>query len=143
MASDSTAAKTVPVSAGVPEAQRFQHLGSEEPESALGALTFAAVSGCAGVTALYQGCGPWTAGLGALNLILYTSFYTPLKRRHIINTWVGSVVGAIPPVMGWTAATGTLNTATSLASAVTETAAVSIVTSSSSEKGAIVQTCWP
>lgn len=77
--------------------------------SPLGAVTFAVVSGCAGITTLYLGCGAWTAGLGALNLFLYTSMYTPLKRRHIVNTWVGSVVGAIPPVMGWTAATGTLD----------------------------------
>ena len=75
--------------------------------SSLGALSFAAVAGVAGVSTLYAGCGAWTAGLGAANLVLYTSVYTPMKRYHIANTWVGSVVGAIPPVMGWTAATGT------------------------------------
>lgn len=35
--------------------------------------------------------------------------YTPSKRYHIANTWIGSVVGAIPPLMGWTAATGGLS----------------------------------
>ncbi|XP_018495480.1 protoheme IX farnesyltransferase, mitochondrial [Galendromus occidentalis] len=77
--------------------------------SPLGALSFAAVAGVVGVSTLYAGCGAWTAGLGAANLVLYTSVYTPMKRFHIANTWVGSVVGAIPPVMGWTAATGTLD----------------------------------
>ena len=47
--------------------------------------------------------------LGASTLLLYTSVYTPLKRLSIVNTWVGSVVGALPPLMGWTAATGTLD----------------------------------
>ena len=46
------------------------------------------------------------AALSALNLVLYTCVYTPLKRVSIVNTWVGSVVGAIPPLIGWSAATG-------------------------------------
>ncbi|MBE7181449.1 MAG: protoheme IX farnesyltransferase, partial [Terriglobus roseus] len=32
--------------------------------------------------------------------------YTPMKRISVINTWVGALVGAIPPLMGWTAAAG-------------------------------------
>ena len=32
--------------------------------------------------------------------------YTPMKQRSVWNTWVGAVVGAIPPMMGYTAATG-------------------------------------
>ena len=44
--------------------------------------------------------------LSFLNLVLYTCVYTPLKRVSIVNTWVGSVVGAIPPLIGWSAATG-------------------------------------
>ena len=35
--------------------------------------------------------------------------YTPLKVVSIANTWVGALVGAIPPLMGWTAATGQLD----------------------------------
>ena len=46
---------------------------------------------------------------GASTLILYTTVYTPLKRFSIANTWVGSVVGALPPLMGWTACTGNLD----------------------------------
>ena len=45
-------------------------------------------------------------GLGLLNLGLYTGVYTPMKRLSVANTWVGSVVGAIPPLIGWASATG-------------------------------------
>lgn len=50
-----------------------------------------------------------TAGLGAANIALYAAVYTPLKVVSVANTWVGAVVGAIPPLMGWTAATGQLD----------------------------------
>lgn len=49
-----------------------------------------------------------TAALGAANIGLYTGVYTPLKVISIANTWVGAVVGAIPPLMGWAAAAGQL-----------------------------------
>lgn len=44
------------------------------------------------------------AALGGSNIILYANIYTPLKVIHPINTWVGALVGAIPPMMGWSAA---------------------------------------
>ena len=72
-------------------------------------MTFAAVTGAGGVLLLYALVNPLTAELGALNLFLYTCVYTPMKRLSILNTWAGAVVGAIPPVMGWTACTGTLD----------------------------------
>jgi heme o synthase len=40
------------------------------------------------------------AGLAASNLVLYSFVYTPLKQIHPVNTWVGAVVGAIPPLLG-------------------------------------------
>ena len=40
------------------------------------------------------------AGLAASNLFLYAFIYTPLKQIHPVNTWVGAVVGAIPPLLG-------------------------------------------
>ena len=49
-----------------------------------------------------------TAGLGAANVGLYAAVYTPLKQLTVSNTWVGAVVGAIPPLMGWAAAAGKL-----------------------------------
>lgn len=74
--------------------------------SPLHAVTFSALTGTAGLTLLSMAVNPLTAFLGASNLILYTCIYTPMKRANIVNTWIGSVVGAIPPIMGYTAATG-------------------------------------
>lgn len=76
--------------------------------SPLHAVSFAVACGVPGITLLTLAVNPLTGFLGALNIFLYTCCYTPLKRLSITNTWVGAVVGAIPPVMGWTAATGTL-----------------------------------
>lgn len=70
------------------------------------AMLFAAASGVSGLLLLYSQVNELTAVLGAANLVLYTLVYTPLKRISILNTWVGSVVGAIPPLMGWAACVG-------------------------------------
>jgi heme o synthase len=51
-----------------------------------------------------------TAALGAFTLITYIFIYTPLKRISTICTLIGAIPGAIPPLMGWTAATGILGT---------------------------------
>jgi protoheme IX farnesyltransferase len=51
-----------------------------------------------------------TAALGAFTLISYIFIYTPLKRVSTICTLIGAIPGAIPPLMGWTAATGILGT---------------------------------
>ena len=72
------------------------------------ATAFAGCTGAAGVSTLLACTNPTTAALGAGTIALYTLVYTPLKRRAPINTWVGAVVGALPPVMGWTAAGGAL-----------------------------------
>ena len=58
---------------------------------------------------LWHLVNPLTAMLGLANLFLYTTLYTPMKRISIANTWVGAVVGAIPPLMGWAACTGSLD----------------------------------
>jgi protoheme IX farnesyltransferase len=52
---------------------------------------------------------PYCAVIGFSNIILYTCIYTPLKRVSIYNTWPGALVGALPPVMGWIASTGTVD----------------------------------
>lgn len=49
---------------------------------------------------------PLTGLLGMLTLGSYLFVYTPLKRVTTLNTLVGAVPGALPPLMGWTAATG-------------------------------------
>ncbi|XP_066991197.2 protoheme IX farnesyltransferase, mitochondrial [Anabrus simplex] len=74
----------------------------------LHAVTFATVCALAGISTLYWCVNGLTAALGATNLILYTSIYTPLKRISILNTWVGAVVGAIPPLMGWASCANSL-----------------------------------
>ncbi|KAK5961923.1 protoheme IX farnesyltransferase PWA37_000812 [Arxiozyma heterogenica] len=68
------------------------------------AYLFATVMGVLGVSSLYYGVNSTVALLGGLNIPLYSWIYTSLKRKYIINTWVGAIVGAIPPLMGWCAA---------------------------------------
>lgn len=77
--------------------------------SPLLAVSFAVSCAVPGIALLTLGVNPLTGALGAFNIVLYTCCYTPLKRISIANTWVGAVVGAIPPIMGWTAATGSLD----------------------------------
>ncbi|GAA99535.1 uncharacterized protein L969DRAFT_102886 [Mixia osmundae IAM 14324] len=75
----------------------------------LHAFTFASSTALAGVGMLYHFVNPLTASIGLANIILYSFIYTPLKRVTIFNTWIGAVVGALPPLMGWAACTNTLD----------------------------------
>src|SRR5205823_2670063 len=50
-----------------------------------------------------------TAQLGLMAHVLYVLVYTPLKRRSVWSTMVGFIPGAMPPLMGYTAVTGTLD----------------------------------
>ena len=51
----------------------------------------------------------WKAALvGLLSYILYGYVYTPLKRVGPISVFVGAIPGAMPPLLGWTAATGAI-----------------------------------
>merc|ERR1712098_861187 len=72
-------------------------------------MGFAAVLASTSTALMWTLVNPLTAILSLSNLVLYTSVYTPMKRYSILNTWVGSNVGAIPPLIGWTAATGSLD----------------------------------
>lgn len=63
-------------------------------------------AGATGISVLYNLTNPTVAILGATNIFLYAGVYTMLKPVSESNTWVGAIVGAIPPVMGWAAATG-------------------------------------
>jgi protoheme IX farnesyltransferase len=49
------------------------------------------------------------AGLGLFALISYVLVYTPLKRRTTLNTLIGAIAGAVPPLIGWAAARGRLD----------------------------------
>jgi protoheme IX farnesyltransferase len=57
---------------------------------------------------LWLGVNLPTAVLGLLTWALYVGIYTPLKTRSWLNTAVGTVPGALPVMMGWTAAGGSL-----------------------------------
>ncbi|KAJ8097307.1 UbiA prenyltransferase family-domain-containing protein [Lipomyces tetrasporus] len=72
------------------------------------AIRFAILTGITGAAALYFGVNTETAALAVINIALYAGLYTSMKRTSIMNTWVGAVVGAIPPLMGWSAAGGSL-----------------------------------
>eukprot|EP00242_Pyramimonas_sp_CCMP2087_P011931 CAMPEP_0198205786 /NCGR_PEP_ID=MMETSP1445-20131203/9321_1 /TAXON_ID=36898 /ORGANISM="Pyramimonas sp., Strain CCMP2087" /LENGTH=262 /DNA_ID=CAMNT_0043878215 /DNA_START=459 /DNA_END=1244 /DNA_ORIENTATION=+ len=73
------------------------------------AAAFAAIMGIGGVSLLAWQTNSTTAALGAGTILLYAGVYTPLKQISAANTWVGAVVGAIPPLMGWAAARGELD----------------------------------
>jgi protoheme IX farnesyltransferase len=49
---------------------------------------------------------PLTGTLTLLTAIAYVAIYTPLKRISSINTFIGALPGALPPLIGWTAARG-------------------------------------
>jgi protoheme IX farnesyltransferase len=51
---------------------------------------------------------PLAAVLAVLTLLTYVLVYTPLKRMTALNTLVGAIPGAIPPVIGWAAVRGSL-----------------------------------
>ena len=74
-----------------------------------GALVFGIIISITGITTLWLSLNALTAALGLLTLFSYILVYTPLKKRTIANTWFGGITGALPPVMGWTAAKGTLD----------------------------------
>jgi protoheme IX farnesyltransferase len=77
--------------------------GRMTPESA---LVIGAVCAAAGLAVLALEVNALTAWLGALTLASYVFVYTPLKRFTAWNTAVGAIPGALPPLMGWTAARG-------------------------------------
>jgi protoheme IX farnesyltransferase len=52
---------------------------------------------------------PLAAMVAAATLVSYVFVYTPLKRRTSLSTLVGAIPGALPPVIGWAAATGTIS----------------------------------
>ena len=54
---------------------------------------------------------PLAAVLTAVTFLSYVFVYTPLKPKTTLNTLIGAVPGALPPVIGWTAMTGTLDSA--------------------------------
>jgi len=66
------------------------------------------IMGISGTVILYFFTTPLTVALGLFNIIWYNGVYTPLKRHTGFVVIIGAVTGALPPMMGWTAAGGSL-----------------------------------
>lgn len=73
------------------------------------ALAFGLICGVSGLLWLATQVNPLTATLGAATLVSYVGIYTPLKRYSGLSTVIGAIPGALPPVLGWTAAGGALD----------------------------------
>ena len=65
-------------------------------------MIFGGVSSVAGLVYLALAVNLLTCVLGAITLVSYLFLYTPLKRVTWLNTVIGAVPGALPPLMGWT-----------------------------------------
>lgn len=76
--------------------------------SAKNAFLFAITLVSAGSLLIYFGSGVLTLSLGILNLVWYNFVYTLLKRKSPLAIIPGSIVGAIPPAVGWIAAGGNI-----------------------------------
>ncbi len=72
-------------------------------------LLFGLTTGTCGFLWLLLAVNPLTAWLCLSTLVLYAFIYTPLKRWTSLCTAVGAIPGALPPVLGWTAAGGTID----------------------------------
>jgi heme o synthase len=73
------------------------------------AVWFAGALSVCGLALLAVGANMLAAGVAAATLSSYALIYTPLKARTSLSTLVGGVPGALPPMIGWAAATGTLS----------------------------------
>jgi len=73
------------------------------------ARRFALVLSIAGILQLALGVNLLASGIALATLLTYTVFYTPLKKRSSLATVVGGVPGALPPLIGWTAARQSLS----------------------------------
>jgi heme o synthase len=73
------------------------------------AFWFAMVLCAAGLAQLAFGANPLSAFVAFATLVSYVLLYTPLKRVSSFSTVVGAIPGALPPVIGWAAATNTVS----------------------------------
>ena len=76
--------------------------------SAAGALIFAIILSILGSYLIYLGAGMLAMQLGLLALIWYNFIYTPLKKKTAFAVVPGSVIGSLPPMVGWVAGGGSL-----------------------------------
>ena len=69
-------------------------------------LLFGSILCIIGIYYLYDMVNPTTSFICFMTVFLYLFVYTPSKRFSTLNTIIGSIPGALPPLGGWTAATG-------------------------------------
>ena len=72
------------------------------------AMIFALVCTSLSVFILWIYTNPLTVTLSLVSMVLYSFVYTPLKRVGPIAVFVGAIPGALPPLLGWVAATGSI-----------------------------------
>ena len=72
------------------------------------AINFSILTGLVGLGLLIWQTNLLTVSLSILSMVLYSFVYTPLKRVGPIAVFVGAIPGALPPLLGWTAATGAI-----------------------------------
>jgi len=72
------------------------------------AFWFGVAISLAGFVDLWFGANPLTAALGLITLLTYLFWYTPLKQKTPHSTTVGAIPGAMPPLIGYAAAHGSL-----------------------------------
>lgn len=87
-------------------ARRPLVLGSAAPRVA---MIFGACVSVIGIVYLEICVNPLSSIIAAASLGIYIALYTPLKRVTPLCTWVGAIAGAAPPLIGWAAASGSLN----------------------------------
>jgi protoheme IX farnesyltransferase len=87
-------------------ARRPVAAGRIDPVSA---RRFGTVLSFAGLAYLAITAGPLASVLAAVTLLSYLLLYTPLKRRTPLCTMIGAFPGAVPPLIGWAAARGSLD----------------------------------
>ena len=82
------------------------------PDRRLGipeATVYGAVLSAVGLGLLAFGSNALAASIAAATLLIYIAVYTPMKRRSAMATLVGAVPGALPPLIGWAAALGSVS----------------------------------
>ncbi len=72
------------------------------------ALIFAGICGLVSLFLLWKFTNGLTLALSIVSMLLYCFVYTPLKRVGPIAVFVGAIPGALPPLLGWVAATGSI-----------------------------------
>jgi len=76
--------------------------------SVKGTLIFSIILALSGITILYFATNLTATIIGLVTLVWYNVVYTPLKRKTVFAVLAGAFVGAFPPMIGWTAASGYL-----------------------------------